>query len=200
MVTDNKYKEIHGSEGIVVHNGNVVLGLQKEKRWYHLLDHKKVGIIKTIGGAIEEEDKGSSREALKRELQEEIKDLDSSSMRITSKPIFHKSLKMGQMNRYERRSDLQMNADFYVVEIKKEDSLEPNDLPAIIEIPVEGFLSLMSKQGDIDFSDVRDYIIKNKDRDVELPERYTLMIPDEVRELFIELNRKIPSNKEEVER
>ena len=92
MVTDNKYKEIHGSEGIVVHNGNVVLGLQKEKRWYHLLDHKKVGIIKTIGGAIEEEDKGSSREALKRELQEEIKDLDSSSMRITSKPIFHKSL------------------------------------------------------------------------------------------------------------
>ena len=56
MVTDNKYKEIHGSEGIVVHNGNVVLGLQKEKRWYHLLDHKKVGIIKTIGGAIEEED------------------------------------------------------------------------------------------------------------------------------------------------
>ena len=121
-------------------------------------------------------------------------------MRITSKPIFHKSLKMGQMNRYESKSDLQMNADFYVVEIKKEDSLEPNDLPAIIEIPVEGFLSLMSKQGDIDFSDVRDYIIKNKDRDVELPERYTLMIPDEVRELFIELNRKIPSNKEEVER
>ena len=30
MVIDNKYKEIHGSEGIVVHNGNVVLGLQKD--------------------------------------------------------------------------------------------------------------------------------------------------------------------------
>lgn len=187
MEKDNKYKEIHGAEGIVVHNGKIVFGVQKEKRWYNLLNHERVGIIKTIGGAIEKEDQGSSREALRREIKEEIKDLKEDDIRITKKPIFRKETTMGEMNKYESKSDLKMNADFYAVEIMKKEDLEPNDLPALIEIPISEFLKIIYKEENIENKDIQQYILENKERDISLPEKYTMMLPEEVTNFFREL-------------
>lgn len=187
MEKDNKYKEIHGAEGIVVHNGKIVFGLQKEKRWYNLLNHQRVGIIKTIGGAIEKEDQGSSREALKREIQEEIKGLGTDDIKITKRPIFHKETTMGKMNKYERKSDLKMNADFYAVEIMKKENLEPNDLPALVEMPISEFLNIVYKNENIENKDIQKYILENKDRNISLPDKYTMMLPDEVTAFFREL-------------
>ena len=56
-----------GSEGIIIHNNKIVLGMQKEKRWYIFKNNKKGAIVKTIGGSIEKEDNGSFKKALLRE-------------------------------------------------------------------------------------------------------------------------------------
>lgn len=196
MEKDNKYKEINGAEGIVVHNGKIVFGVQKEKRWYNLLNHERVGIIKTIGGAIEKEDQGSSREALKREIQEEIKDLKVDDIKITRKPIFHKATTMGEINKYESKSDLKMNADFYAVEIMKKEDLEPNDLPALVEIPICEFLKIVYSDENIENKDMQKYILTNKERNINLPEKYTMMLPEEVANFFRELI-KTPSKEAE---
>ena len=62
-------KQVKGAESILIHNGNVVLGMQTPSRWYTLEDGTKAGIIKTIGGKIEKENDGLN-EAY-RELYEE---------------------------------------------------------------------------------------------------------------------------------
>ena len=61
---------------ILIHNGNIVLGMQTPNRWYTLEDGTKAGIIKTIGGKIEKEDNGSSRNAVQREIIEEIEGIN----------------------------------------------------------------------------------------------------------------------------
>ena len=53
---DNNSEEIKGAEAIVIHNGNIILGMQKPKRWYNLENEEKATIIKTLGGQIEKED------------------------------------------------------------------------------------------------------------------------------------------------
>ena len=193
MEKDEKYKKINGAEGSVVHNGKLILGLQKEKRWYNLLNHERVGIIKTIGGAIEEEDNGSSMLALKREIKEEIKDLEEEDIKITSKPIFCKDTTMSKLNKYENKSDLKMEADFYVVEITKKEKLEPNDLPALIEIPVEEFLKIAQEEENIPNNYLEKYILEHKEKNINLPEKYTMMIPNEVTNFLVQI-KNISSN------
>ena len=41
---------ILGAEGIVIHGNKIVLGMQKQKRWYFLENGEKAAIIKTLGG------------------------------------------------------------------------------------------------------------------------------------------------------
>ena len=43
---DNNLKEIKGAEAVVIHNGNIVLGMQKPKRWYEL-DNNKMAYLST---------------------------------------------------------------------------------------------------------------------------------------------------------
>ncbi len=74
---EKKTKEkIQGTEAIVLHGENIVLGLQKPKRWTKLENGEMAGVIKTIGGKIEEEDSGSSKKALIRETLEEIEGIE----------------------------------------------------------------------------------------------------------------------------
>ena len=49
---------------------------------------------------------------------------------------------MGDLNIFERDSNLSMEADFYLLEILSKKAIEPNDLPALLEIPVKEFLRL----------------------------------------------------------
>ena len=138
----DKLVNIKGAEGIVIHNGNVVLGMQKPKRWYELDNNKMATIIKTLGGEIEETDKEDSKKTIIREIMEEVDDINEKDIKISKTPIFTKSITMGKLNPYERDSKLNMLADFYLLEIIKEGKLFPNDLPALIEIPVDFFLNI----------------------------------------------------------
>ena len=180
MKESNKLKEIKGAEGIVIHNGNIVLGMQKEKRWYTLEDGKKAVIIKTLGGQIEKEDEGSSRKALIREIFEEIKGITNDDIKVGNIPVFNKNVKMSDLNPFEKQSSLNMNADFYIVEIEKNKEILPNDLPALIEIPINKFLNLeFSVQYDLKI--LKEYIIKNDNLKIELPKYCALMVPEDLK-------------------
>lgn len=168
--------EVKGAEGIVLHNNNVILGMQKQKRWYNLENKTRGAIIKTLGGEIENEDLNSSKKALIREITEEINDITIANLKIDNKPLFTKKIVMGDLNYYQKDSKLSMTADFYLVEIINKDKIFPNDLPAIIEIPIKEFLKLdFCKEYNIEV--IEKYIIKS----LELPEYFSLMIPEEVK-------------------
>ena len=192
---DNNLKEIKGAEAVVIHNGNIVLGMQKPKRWYNLEKEEKATIIKTLGGQIEKEDKNSSKRALIREVLEEVKGIEEKDIRVTSNPIFTKKIIMGDLNVFERDSNLSMKADFYLLEILSKKAIEPNDLPALLEIPVKEFLRLefIKKES---LNKLQEHVIKNKNLQLSLPEYYALMIPKEVKEFI----KKVKEYEEEIER
>lgn len=177
-------KQVRGAESILIHNGNVVLGMQTPSRWHTLEDGTKAGIIKTIGGKIEKED-SSSRDALQREIIEEIEGINKENLRISTNPVFSKNIKLGDLNPFQKESKLGLTADFYIAEIIKEGSLKPNDLPAILEIPIDKFMKM--KFGCKDYLRfLNKYITKNEKiyQDIDLPESYALMIPGEVKSFF----------------
>ena len=186
----DKLVNIKGAEGIVIHNGNVVLGMQKPKRWYELDNNKMATIIKTLGGEIEETDKEDSKKTIIREIMEEVDDINEKDIKISKTPIFTKSITMGKLNPYERDSKLNMLADFYLLEIIKEGKLFPNDLPALIEIQVDFFLNIeFSKQ--YSMSNLKRWITKNKKNDIVIPDYYALMIPEEVKKFLNEIKKYI---------
>lgn len=188
---ENNLKEIKGAEAVVIHNGNIVLGMQKPKRWYNLENEEKATIIKTLGGQIEKEDKNSSKRALIREVLEEVKEIEEKDLRVTSYPIFTKRIRMGELNIFEGDSNLSMVADFYLLEILSKKDIEPNDLPALLEIPVKEFLGLEFTKKE-SLNKLQEHVIKNKNFQLSLPEYYALMIPKEVKEIV----KKIMENKE----
>lgn len=180
---DKNLKVVEGAESIVIHNGNIVLGMQKPTRWYNLENEEKATIIKTLGGKIEKEDKNNSKIALIRELLEEVKGIEEKDIRMISNPIFTKKIAMRDLNIFERNSNLRMEADFYFLEILSEKDIEPNDLPALLEIPVKEFLKLEFLKKE-DLNKLQKYVIKNKNLKNSLPEYYSLMIPKEVKEFL----------------
>lgn len=180
---DNESEEINGAEAIVIHNENIVLGMQKTKRWYNLENEEKATIIKTLGGKIEKQDKNSSKRAIIREVLEEAKGIEEKDFRVTSNPIFTKKIRMGDLNIFERESNLNMKADFYFLEISGATAIEPNDLPALLEIPIKEFLKLeLNKKENL--NKLQKYVIKNKKFQFPLPEYYALMIPKEVKDFL----------------
>ena len=179
----NNLKKIKGTEAIVIHNENVVLGMQKPKRWYDLENGERATIIKTLGGQIEKEDKNSSKKALIREILEEVQGIEEKDLRVTEDPIFTKRIRMGDLNIFERESDLKMEADFYLLEILSRENIAPNDLPALLEIPVKEFLKLEFIRKE-NLNKLKKYIIKNIKFKNSLPEHYALMVPEEVKEFL----------------
>ena len=90
---------------------------------------------------------------------------------------------MGELNPYERQSELSMKADFYLLEISKKKNIKPNDLPALLEIPLKEFLKLdFARQGNL--NDLQAYVKENEKGTLELPEHYAFMIPGEVKDFF----------------
>lgn len=172
--------EIKGAEGIVIHNGNIVLGMQKSKRWYKIEKGQTSAIIKTLGGSIEEQDQKSSKKALIRELLEEVNGIEEQDIKVSESPIFNKQIKMSDLNPYEEKLNISMNADFYLLEIFDKKDLMPNDLPALIEMPMEKFLKLEFVKEE-KLRNINEYVIKNEKIKFDLPEKYVLMIPEEVR-------------------
>ena len=195
VMKDNNSGKIKGAEAIVIHNGNMVLGMQKTKRWYDLGNGERATVIKTLGGQIEEVDENSSKKALIREVLEEVKGIEEKDIRVTTNPIFTKKIRMRDLNIFERDSNLSMEADFYLLEILSKESIEPNDLPALLEIPVKEFLKLeFTRKGSL--NKLKKYVIKNIKFQDSLPEYYTLMIPEEVKRFL----KKIKEYEEEIER
>lgn len=170
---------VFGAEGILIHGDKIVLGMQKQKRWYLMENGEKAAIIKTIGGAIEEVDKEDTKKALIREILEEIKGIKKNDIKVSKKPIFTKEIKIGELNPYEKNSNLKMKADFYIVEIKNNINLTPNDLPALIEIPKKKFYN-MKLAINLRLDNIKNYIIK----EIIIPDNYAIMVPKEVKELF----------------
>lgn len=111
---------VFGAEGIVIHGDKIVLGMQKPKRWYQLENGETATIVKTLGGAVEEEDNRNTRNALIREVLEEVKGISPTDIKVSETPIFTKEIKIGELNPYEKNSNLKMKADFYVVEISRD--------------------------------------------------------------------------------
>lgn len=187
---EEENKPVKGAESILIHNGNIVLGMQTPNRWYTLEDGTKAGIIKTIGGKIEKEDNGSSRNAVQREIIEEIEGINKENLRISTKPVFSKNIRLGDLNPFQKDSKLGLTADFYVAGITKEGNLKPNDLPAIFEIPIEQFMKMNFGCKDY-LRFLNKYITKNEKmyQDIELPESYAMMIPGEIKTFFRELTK-----------
>lgn len=177
--------KVLGAEGIVIHEGNIVLGMQKVKRWYNLEDGNKAAIVKTLGGEVEEIDGGSTENALIREIMEEVKGIKVKDIKINNNPIFTKEIKMGNLNPYQKNSTLKMKADFYFIKILKSGYLEPNDLPVLFEIPLNEFLKInLSENMPID--KLLPYISSGSNNiNIELPNNFALMIPNEVKEFLI---------------
>lgn len=174
---------IIGAEGIVVHNGNIVLGLQTPKRWYPLADGKVGAIIKTIGGSLEETDENDSKKAIIREVLEEIKGITKEDIMIREVPIFKKEIKMGELNPYEKDSNLAMSAHFYFLELASIKSIMPRDLPALLEIPIHEFLAVeLNKKQKL--KNLEKYIRKNDTLELNLPEQYAFLIPEEVKDFL----------------
>ena len=173
---------VFGAEGILIHGDKIVLGMQKPKRWYLMENGEKAAIIKTIGGAIEEVDKEDTKKALIREILEEIKGIKKNDIKVSKKPIFTKEIKIGELNPYEKNSNLKMKADFYIVEIKNNINLTQNDLPALIEIPKKKFYN-MKLAINLRLDNIKNYIIKEK-KEIIIPDNYAIMVPKEVKEFL----------------
>ena len=175
-------EEVKGAEGIVIHGDNIVLGMQKSKRWYTLENGTTASIIKTLGGAIEKNDNGIARNTLIRELLEEIDGLKKEDITVSQLPIFRKSIKMKDLNPYELNSNLNMEAEFFLVEISSKITLFPNDIPALIEIPINIFNTL-SLAKNLPLENLKDYLKIKNINDI-MPKNYALMIPNEVKKFL----------------
>ena len=196
VMKDNK--QVQGAEGIILHNNSIILGMQKPKRWYTLSNGKRATIIKTLGGQIEDVDKNSTRRAFIREMMEEMKGLKTQDIRVSTNPIFSKEVQMGKMNPYEPKSRLSMQADFYVAKIREGVQILPNDLPALLKIPINEFIGLQfSENQKID--SLRRFLVINENIDFDLPEYYAFMIPEEVKE-FLKRIKAIEERKGDDER
>ena len=180
---EEKDEGIKGAEGIVLHNGKIILGMQKAERWYKLPNGESAAIIKTIGGKIETEDENNSKKALVREVLEEIRGIEKSDIRISQNPIFTKRVRMKEVNPFERESNLKMNADFYALFLMNKGKLHPNDLPALIEIPKEKFYDI-KLASNLSMRYIKDYIIKNEE-EISIPENYAIMAPKEVKNFLV---------------
>ena len=175
--------DVLGAEGIILCDNHIILGMQNKKRWYDFKGQKGA-LIKTIGGKIEPEDKGSSKKALLREIFEEIEGVEQKNISISEIPIFTKKICMSDLNPFDKYVSLTMSADFYVVNFTNItiNSLLPNDLPALVAIPVNIFKSLnFAKIINFLELDKFSYVIKNKQ---ELPDLCALFIPEEIKTLF----------------
>ena len=128
-------------------------------------------------------------------MLEEVKGIEEKDLRVTSNPIFTKKIIMGDLNIFERDSNLSMEADFYLLEILSKEAIEPNDLPALLEIPIKEFLSLEFNKKE-SLNKLQEYVIKNKNLQLHLPEYYALMIPKEVKEFL----KKVKEYEEKIER
>lgn len=194
-IADKTLNKVRGAEAIVIHNGNVVLGMQKPQRWYELENGKRAAIIKTLGGQKEENDEESSKKTILREISEELKGIDFTKMKITKHPIFSKEVRMGEMNPFERDSNLSMHADFYLLNITDDRKIQPDDLPALVEIPLDDFLELDFDRVDR-LDHLQKYVIENKENTQTLPQYYAFMVPKEVKDFLKTLFKR----KEEEER
>ena len=171
--------EIVGGEGIVFHNNNVVLGMQKTKRWYNMQNNKKGAIIKTIGGQIEKDDNGNLKNTLLRETMEEIKDISLEDLTISSDKVFEKKILMKELNPFDTTSNLEMKANFYELNIINKKNIYPNDLPFLFEIPINVLINLdFNKIMEID--ELKKYTIASNE-DLKLPEYVALFIPEELK-------------------
>lgn len=194
-IADKKLGKVKGAEAIVIHNGNIVLGMQKQQRWYELANGKRAAIIKTLGGQKENKDGENSKKTILREISEELKGIDFTKMKITKDPIFSKEVRMGQMNPFERDSNLSMHADFYLLKITDDRKIQPDDLPALVEIPLADFLKMdLDRVGNLDY--LQRYVIENKNNMEPLPQYYAFMVPNETKDFLKNLFQR----KEEEER
>ncbi len=172
-------KKIYGVEGIIIMDNCIILGMQKEKRWYK---NKKLGaVIKTIGGKIEKEDNGEPLNALKREMLEEICGISVENLKIKEKSLFNIETGMSDINSFEQNSNLKLNANFYLININKEVKLTPNDLPFIFKIPIKKLLELDFNET-IDFDSVSEFAIGDYNNK---PDEVCLMIPSKVKEFLL---------------
>lgn len=174
-----KNSNIYGAEGLIIHGNKIVLGMQTSKRWYDLENGKKASIIKTIGGSVEKQD-SNTRNTLIREILEEISGISLEQIKVSSNPIFKKEVQMKEINPYEKESNLNMTADFYIVEVPNNIVLKPNDLPALLEIPLYQFNKL-PLSSNLQLEELKEYTIK-KDENIDLPDNFALMIPVEIKE------------------
>ena len=174
---------VFGAEGILIHGDKIVLGMQKQKRWYFLENGEKAAIIKTLGGAVEKVDENNTRRTLIREILEEVKGINNKDINVSKQPVFTKEIEIRELNPYEQNSTLKMRADFYTVEIAKDINLKPNDLPALIEIPKEKFYDI-KLASNLSMKYIKDYIIKNEE-EISIPENYAIMAPKEVKNFLV---------------
>lgn len=170
-----------GAEGIVLHGDKIVLGMQKPKRWYQLENGEKAAIVKTLGGGIKDIDKNNSRKALIREILEEVKGIEEKDINVSKTPIFTKEIIMGELNPYEENSTLRMKADFYAVEISENIQLKPNDLPALVEIPIDNFLKL-NLSSNLYLCNIKNYARQKEE--ITIPENYAIMAPKEIKDFL----------------
>lgn len=167
--------KVIGSEGIIILDGNVILGMQKPKRWYEYANDKGA-LIKTIGGQLEDVDNGDFKSALAREITEEIQkiEIDNDDMIL----LFNKKIRMKDLNPFEMKSELEMSANFYLIKIKDNSNYTPNDLPFLIKIPIEKFLKFeMGKIYNMDM--ISDYLIKNENVISKPPKYFSFFVPND---------------------
>ena len=86
---------------------------------------------------------------------------------------------MKDLNPYEPDSELEMEADFYIVKIDKKCKLVPNDLPMLMEIPIEEFLNINLSES-MSIKSMEEYML-NKNMKTRLPSNYAIMAPIEVK-------------------
>ena len=169
---------VSGGEGIIIHNNCIILGVQKENRWYNLDNNKYGAIVKTIGGKLEKIDHGSMKKALIREIKEEL-NLSLNNIKVSHKYLFEKEIFMKDYNPFDKESKLKMTAKFYHVDVLDNIPIISSDLPFILEIPIKDFINL-EYNVIIDSDILKKYFIKiNKNLDI--PKYLSLFIPEEVR-------------------
>ena len=169
---------IYGGEGIVIHENCIILGIQKENRWYNLDNNYKGAIIKTIGGKLEKKDYNSMRKALIREIKEEL-NLSLKDIKVSHKCLFQKEILMGDLNPFDSNSKIMMKAKFYYVNLPDNIKIISGDLPIILKIPIKDFIKL-DYNVIMDSNILKKYFIKI-DNDIDIPKYVSLFIPEEVR-------------------
>ena len=167
-----------GGEGIILYKEYVILGMQKEKRWYDLDHNDKWALIKTIGGKIEREDHYSMKKALIREIKEEL-NLLSNDFQISHHCLFEKEILMSDLNPFEKKSDTKLKAKFYRVDISDKKDVLPCDLPFLLMIPIKEFINL-EYNVIIESYTLKKYFI-SKNNNVNIPKYVSLFIPEEVK-------------------